>query len=40
MTNYVDTEKLLDSFIWIEPLDSDSFFKVKETLTRMRIGFS
>lgn len=34
----IDTEDLLDSFIWIEPLDSDSFFKVKETLTRMRSG--
>ena len=38
MTSNVDTEKLLESFIWIEPLNSDSFFKVKETLTRMRIG--
>lgn len=25
-------------FIEIEPLDSDMFFKVKETLTRMRFG--
>ena len=32
------TQKLLDTFIWIEPLTSDQFFKVKETLTRVRIG--
>lgn len=38
MTNSIDTEELLSTFIWIEPLDSDSFFKVKETLTRMRSG--
>jgi hypothetical protein len=36
MINSIDTEELLNSFIWIEPLDSDSFFKVKETLTRIR----
>lgn len=34
----IDTDDLLDTFIWIEPLDSDSFFKVKETLTRIRFG--
>lgn len=28
-------QDLLDTFIWIEPLNSDEFFKVKETLTRM-----
>lgn len=38
MTNSIDTEELLSSFIWIEPLDSDSFFKVKETLTRIRFS--
>lgn len=32
----MNNENLLDTFIWIEPLDSDGFFKVKETLTRMR----
>lgn len=32
----LNTEALLSSFIWIEPLDSDTFFKVKETLTRIR----
>lgn len=38
MINVIDTEELLSTFIWIEPLDSDSFFKVKETLTRIRSG--
>lgn len=36
MISNIDTETLLDTFIWIEPLNSDNFFKVKETLTRMR----
>lgn len=38
MTQSTDTEELLSSFIWIEPLDNDSFFKVKETLTRIRFS--
>lgn len=33
-----ESNSLLESFIWVEPLNSDSFFKVKETLTRMRPG--
>lgn len=28
-------QKLLESFIEVEPLSSDDFFTVKETLTRM-----
>ncbi len=34
----MNNDDLLKTFIWIAPLDSDSFFKVKETLTRMRIS--
>lgn len=37
-SNISEANSLLESFIWIDPLDSDSFFKVKETLTRMRIS--
>lgn len=36
MFNSSETDDLLSTFIWIEPLDSDTFFKVKETLTRIR----
>lgn len=31
-------EDILETFIEIEPLDSDQFFKVRETLTRIRFG--
>lgn len=33
----MNNEKLLSSFIWIEPLDQDMFSKVRETLTRIGI---
>ncbi len=36
--NNPNAKQVLDTFIWIEPLDSDSFFKVKETLTRIRVS--
>lgn len=32
-----EIQELLNSFIWIEPLNNDNFFKVKETLTRIGI---
>ena len=29
---------LVNDFIEIEPLETDGFFKVRETLTRIRLG--
>jgi hypothetical protein len=36
--NIISNTDIVNSFIEIEPVDSDSFFKIKETLTRMRTG--
>lgn len=30
--------QLIESFIEIDPVSNDSFFKIRETLTRMRIS--
>ena len=38
MKKYHSEKDLLDTFIWIEPVDKDSFLKIKETLTRMGIA--
>jgi hypothetical protein len=34
----LSSSELISTFIEIEPVTSDSFFKIKETLTRMRFG--
>lgn len=33
-----ENNDVMSNFIEIDAVNSDSFFKVKETLTRMRIG--
>jgi hypothetical protein len=32
----VKTDSVVDQFIEIEPVSNDGFFKIRETLTRMR----
>ena len=36
MNNQQSNPQLIESFIEIEPISNDSFFKIRETLTRMR----
>lgn len=38
MNSQQSNPRLIESFIEIEPVTNDSFFKIRETLTRMRIG--
>lgn len=35
-----NNQELIDRFIEIEPVSNDGFFKIRETLTRMRISKS